>query len=146
MFLCIDPGVCNHAFHFHCISRWLKTRQVCPLGIPSYSLSLYFSLYRYNILHTRVYGWGIFTEPKFLQELKRIRQVDLFMCVWCVCKDVFILKISGDWWCMSRSCGFSLSSPKYFIIFFFSLLAKYISENCKMTTYGNYSKVNYWKQ
>eukprot|EP00471_Norrisiella_sphaerica_P002971 CAMPEP_0184483730 /NCGR_PEP_ID=MMETSP0113_2-20130426/5407_1 /TAXON_ID=91329 /ORGANISM="Norrisiella sphaerica, Strain BC52" /LENGTH=111 /DNA_ID=CAMNT_0026864303 /DNA_START=17 /DNA_END=349 /DNA_ORIENTATION=- len=24
-------GVCQHAFHFHCIERWLKTRGVCPL-------------------------------------------------------------------------------------------------------------------
>jgi hypothetical protein len=26
-------GRCQHAFHFHCISRWIKSgRQVCPLG------------------------------------------------------------------------------------------------------------------
>lgn len=24
-------GVCNHAFHFHCITRWLRTRPSCPL-------------------------------------------------------------------------------------------------------------------
>ena len=24
-------GECNHAFHAHCITDWLKTRAVCPL-------------------------------------------------------------------------------------------------------------------
>jgi len=31
-------GVCNHAFHMHCIQRWLQTRQVCPLDNRDWEL------------------------------------------------------------------------------------------------------------
>ena len=34
-------GTCNHAFHYHCISRWLQSRQVCPLDNQNWSFQKY---------------------------------------------------------------------------------------------------------
>mmetsp|Transcript_73795 Transcript_73795/g.85690 ORF Transcript_73795/g.85690 Transcript_73795/m.85690 type:complete len:99 (+) Transcript_73795:35-331(+) len=34
-------GRCNHTFHFHCISRWLKQRSVCPLDNKEWEYDRY---------------------------------------------------------------------------------------------------------
>ncbi|KAH8323091.1 hypothetical protein KR074_003162, partial [Drosophila pseudoananassae] len=34
-------GTCNHAFHLHCISRWLQMREVCPLDNRKWEFQRY---------------------------------------------------------------------------------------------------------
>ena len=32
-------GICNHAFHLHCINKWIKTRDACPLDNQKWVLA-----------------------------------------------------------------------------------------------------------
>jgi len=33
-------GECRHAYHKHCINKWIKTRKVCPLDNGEWSQSI----------------------------------------------------------------------------------------------------------
>ena len=37
----VSWGKCNHAFHTHCISKWLNTRKVCPLDNKEWQYQQY---------------------------------------------------------------------------------------------------------
>lgn len=34
-------GTCNHAFHLHCINKWLQTRNACPLDNQPWQFAKY---------------------------------------------------------------------------------------------------------
>lgn len=34
-------GTCKHVFHEHCISKWIKTRNVCPLDNKLWNYGMY---------------------------------------------------------------------------------------------------------
>ena len=45
----------QHAFHFHCISQWLKQRKNCPLGLSSFSFT-FISLFSRISIQTTLNG------------------------------------------------------------------------------------------
>ncbi|OUC42536.1 hypothetical protein D917_02850 [Trichinella nativa] len=56
-------GVCNHAFHLHCIARWVERRCVCPLDNIVWEYRRYY--YRIEIAFwnaVAMWSWDISVE------------------------------------------------------------------------------------
>ena len=98
-------GTCNHAYHFHCISPWLKVRNVCPLDMKKWE-SRIFPVNRSDICaicKIRLLDKCIACEAN--------QRVDGCPLVWGTCGHVFHLHSISAWFEFLRGEGRSEVCP-----------------------------------